>query len=275
MNKISNLINYLKSEGFLGEALYLMKIAETTTHIVSGGETAGGIASRYNVSLDSLLEANPKYKSAVEIKDGVIIRWPLGLGDNLKIPEPYKRLNDVEDFPSDRLKEWLKREEGGNGARKDYCKEGSPAPPRGKPLLCAYNDGAGNLTIGFGRKLSSGDPREIDEDDAVRYLNEDIAEAAASIKRSVDSMESKNLTIPISLKTHQLDALTSIIFNAGSKKYAQTSLHKNFIRKGVVSGADFEAEFLKTLINEGKTKQGLRRRRQKELAMFLRGEYNN
>lgn len=275
MNKISNLISYLKSKGFLGEALYLMKIAEPITHIVSSGETAGGIASKYNVSLDSLLEANPKYKKYVKFKDGAIVVWPLRLGDKLNIPESYKRLNDIEDFPSERLKEWLKREEGGNGARKDYCKEGAPAPPEGKPFLCAYDDGAGNLTIGFGRKLSPGDPRQINESDAIRYLDEDIAAAAASIKRSVDSMESKNLTIPISLKTYQLDALTSIIFNAGSKNYAQTSLHKNFIRRGIISGGDFEAEFLNTLINEGRTKEGLKKRRQKELVMFLRGEYNN
>lgn len=265
MNKISNLIDYLKSKNLLDEANYLIKISqERRIHTIEGGDTLGGIAAEYDVPQAEIERINNLTPNSI-----------LQIGKEIVLPEANVYFNSVQS-PSSALVEWMKYEEGGNGARPRDYRCNLPVPGRGEPYLCSYDDGKGNLTIGWGRNQSRQDHQVIENVEFLeKLLIEDINEAADHLVNSIAGIDETRLTIPAALNQHQFDALTSLIFNSGRKAFKTSSLYKNYISQGKIGSQYSDAiseEFKRYRV--GSDQGGLPERREREIAMFLRGEYN-
>lgn len=110
-------------------------------------------------------------------------------------------------------------------------------------------------TIGFGhtKGVKQGDTCTMI--DAVTWLLEDIAPAAAAVN--------KYITVP--LTQHQFDALCSLVFNCGPGPLLATLGHK--LNAGDYHGA--ADEFLRWDRQSGRFLSGLLARRQAECARFL------
>lgn len=166
---------------------------------------------------------------------------------------------------SDSLLEWMKYEEG----KLDSLGKGT-----GEPHLKSYDDGKGNLTIGYGRNQNYQTIQTTTKEKSIEYLKSDLEKAAESIKSSSNDPNSSFLTIAKKLTQNQFDALTSIVFNAGPAGYSRTDLHKNFISKknALWSGKQFEDAFLSAATSSGFG--GIDTRRIRELDIFKNGSYN-
>lgn len=75
--------------------------------------------------------------------------------------------------------------------------------------LTAYDDGAGNLTIGYGHKIVSDIPNKITREQAEELFRSDLAIAEAAVNRSVR----------VPLTSAQFDALVSLVFNWGGGEF--------------------------------------------------------
>ena len=130
--------------------------------------------------------------------------------------------------------------------------------------LNAYVDTGGVWTIGYGntfnydlnRPVRRGDT--ITEYQAIKYLRIAANQAANDVLDLVD----------IPLNQNELDALTSFVFNIGRKQFiTSTILRKLNERRPKIEVA---AEFDKWIYDNGKIIPGLRNRRAKEKALFLK-----
>jgi len=285
MNKISNLINYLTDNGFKKEAAFLTKLSQdgqNRIHIIRGGDSPSALADKYEVATEDIMKLNglklvqKKDKSGNVVLNSrgepiLVVKPHLVPGKKLIIPPAQISFNSVQ-TPSNKLVEWMKYEEGGNGSRPSKYRCNLPVPGRGEPYLCSYDDGKGNLTIGWGRNQKNQN-HQIIEDVAIleRLLREDIAEAARHLSSSIEGVDETKLTIPVALNQHQFDALTSLIFNSGRGAFKDSDLYREYISKGRL-GPELSSDFLNYRI--GEKQGGLVGRRRRELAMFLRGEYN-
>lgn len=219
-------------------------------HVVKSGDNFSNISKKYGVATSQILNANPDIDPKL-----------LQIGQKIKIPSPAEKLNDKLKI-SNNLVEWMKFEEG---------KVDKLGYATGEPHLKSYDDGAGNLTIGFGRNQKSQRPQTIDKEYAVKLLNNDLDEASNILKSSTKEEIDEAINIPFALTQNQFDALTSIVFNAGRSGYANSKLHKDFISKGIYSGKDFENAFLNAKTKSGFS--GLEDRRKRELKIFKDGIY--
>ena len=262
--RLLKLSEALSSRGLELEAGMASKLAspdENRINIVREGTrdgTLGGIADQYNTLIDKLLEANPQLTT-----DSI-----LGLGDEVIIPPPLMTPNADHPFPSPELADWMRTEEGGSGGHEDMC---GNTPAAGEPFLCSYDDGFGNFTIGYGRNQNYQRKQIITREQVEEFFEEDLDEAASHLRSSIAEQSDRALQVPFSLMTNQLDALTSIIFNAGLTGYRTSTLHRDFISKGINSGADFESAFKSAAV--GSDQGGLDGRRERELSMFKDGQY--
>jgi lysozyme len=122
--------------------------------------------------------------------------------------------------------------------------------------LGAYQDCAGNWTIGYGHAGPSVSPgQSISEAEAETLLQADLAEAVACVNHAVQ--------VPIS--QDQFDAMVDFCFNAGRGNFAQSTL----LRK--VNSRDFGgavAQFALWVHAGGEVVSGLVRRRNAEAALF-------
>jgi len=270
MKSLNALSTFLKSRGMLDELTLLEKISiANRTHTVESGDIIGTIAEEYNVSETKLMSMN-----GLEFTQGTK-DVHLSLGQVLKVPAARVQLNSAKS-PSTMLTEWMKFEEGGNGA-KPYDYDCSLALPNsGEPYLCSYKDGRGNWTIGWGRNQKTQSRQTITKADAEKFLAHDLAEAASGLSSSIKGIDETRISIPIALNQGQFDALTSLIFNAGRKSFKDSSLYNKYIKLGKI-GKDYSdgisAEFMSFRV--GADQGGLVGRRERELGMFLRGEYTN
>lgn len=80
--------------------------------------------------------------------------------------------------------------------------------------LHAYNDGFGNITIGYGHKCIPPYSPDITEEEAISLLETDVAKA--------ENVVAKYIQHP--LKQNEFDALVSLVFNIGEKKFAGGSI---------------------------------------------------
>lgn len=183
---------------------------------------------------------------------------------NLPEKEAFSNLNKDMSY-SVNLLEWMKYEEG----KLDRLGNGT-----GEPHLKSYDDGKGNLTIGYGRNQNYQTVQTTTKEKSIEYLESDLEKASKSIKSSSNDPDSNFLTIAKKLTQNQFDALTSVIFNAGPTGYSRSNLHKNFISKknAVWSGEQFEDAFLNAATSSGFG--GIDDRRARELEMFKNGNYN-
>ena len=221
---------------------------EQGTHKVQDGESLSVIAAQYDgVTARMIADANgfTDLNSVIIMPDDVLI-----------IPDPPRRLN-ANTFPSDQLKEWMRYEEG---------KMNSLGEGLGTHHASPYDDGAGNWTIGYGHKLESY-PGDITwtREQADQQLNIDLMEKSKALRDSTAENMPEPLHIPIRLTQNQFDALTSLMFHAGSRGYATSTLHP-FIKRGDIASREFRDAFLNFRLRDGFS--GIERRRERELAIF-------
>jgi len=165
------------------------------------------------------------------------------------------------------------RPEGGD-TRRARGSDTVTGPPRVSPdglrriraaealIQHAYDDGVGNLTIGYGHLVRPGESfvRDITEQRASALLAEDVARV---VNPALD-----RVTVPLS--QHQVDALGSFIFNVGPGNFTRSVLpHLN---AGHFDRAmDHMAKFThgtNQRTGEQITLRGLQRRRRAEIALF-------
>ena len=122
--------------------------------------------------------------------------------------------------------------------------------------LGAYQDCAGNWTIGYGHtgpSVSRG--QVISEAEAERLLQADLAEAVACVNHAVQALISQN----------QFDAMVDFCFNAGRGNFVQSTLLRK-VNSGDLQGA--VAQFAQWVHAGGVVVAGLLRRRNAEAALF-------
>jgi lysozyme len=125
---------------------------------------------------------------------------------------------------------------------------------RAYPYRCA----AGYDTIGFGHVLRAGEtfPHGITHAEAEQLLRGDVAIAFAAVQR----------LLPVPLTQGQCDALVSFTFNLGAGALQRSTLRQVLLRGEVGCAAD---EFRRWVYGGGQKLQGLVRRREAEIIMFL------
>jgi lysozyme len=123
--------------------------------------------------------------------------------------------------------------------------------------LGAYQDCAGNWTIGYGHTGPSVLPgQSISEPEAEKLLQADLAEAVACVNHAVKAVISQS----------EFDAMVDFCFNAGRGNFVQSTL----LRK--VNSGDFKgaaAQFALWVHAGGEVVAGLLRRRNAEAALFV------
>lgn len=124
--------------------------------------------------------------------------------------------------------------------------------------LTAYDDGAGNLTIGYGHLIRSDMPNQITREEAERLFLADLATAEAAVNRLVQ----------VPLTSAQFDALTSLVFNWGSGNFAQSELLR---RLNAYDYTGAQARLREHPVSAGgQVMAGLQRRRRAEADWFGR-----
>lgn len=125
--------------------------------------------------------------------------------------------------------------------------------------LRPYRDVRGLWTIGVGHLMdqSDVDPNQVmTEEQAMILFDIDVHDHWTWLDRLVH----------VELNTHQVDALTSFIFNIGHEAFAGSTMHR-LIQAGQLLAAS--AEFGKWNHADGKVIEGLTRRRMAEKALYL------
>jgi len=125
--------------------------------------------------------------------------------------------------------------------------------------LEAYSDGK-CWAVGFGTTLIDGEKvvegMSVTQEEAERYLEQDIATAEAAVARYVK----------VNLTDNQFSALVSFTYNLGSGSLKESTLLKK-LNKGDYAGA--ADEFGRWVYASGKVLGGLVNRRKKEMELFL------
>ncbi|NFO38867.1 cell wall-binding protein [Clostridium botulinum] len=131
-----------------------------------------------------------------------------------------------------------------------------------------YYDCVGVLTQGYGL---TGDeiknlPEQISEPEAAALLKKIVNNKyARAIKNDLDSKK-------INLNQNEFDALVSFAYNCGTVGLLGSTLYKNIVA-GIRDTDTITSNFVAWSNGGGKRIEGLYRRRTKEAAMFLDGDY--
>jgi len=232
IRKLYKLKEYLNNAGLNIQAEKLgsiIKIAQQTHKIAPGD------------SLYKLSEGDLAYQKLIEKANPNISPDKLRVGQEIILPPKPTKAN-ARMIPSTKLELHIKKYEG--------------KPNTGKPYLVPYDDGFGNVTVGWGHNYGKGIASRylnVTEEKAAQLLRDDIKIASDFVVRNVDTKMTQG----------QFDALTSLVFNAGGSQVYQTELFKA-IDSGNINKAI--KLFPTTLI--GKNQAGLVKRRADESAMF-------
>jgi GH24 family phage-related lysozyme (muramidase) len=161
--------------------------------------------------------------------------------------------------PADRPKRKRKRKLSKAGARLIAGFEGFRAE--------LYNDAAGHCTIGYGHLVHHGrcdgsEPAEfrkgITREQALDLLLEDAAQAADAVNRNVQ----------VALSQDQFDALVSFVFNVGAGAFGESTLLR-MLNEGRYDAVPKQLD--RWVKADGRTLEGLVRRRKAEGALFREG----
>ena len=289
--KIQALAEYLDRFGFKSEADYarsLIKISgdpdvercgkDFTPYTIRQGDTISGISALTGTPQSWIMRCNTK--------DGKPPRmWP---GDIINVPKPPERKN-INIAPSSKLYQFIAEEEGQQSDMKKRCSanmeiwDGEEAAGScGTPYFCTYSDGEHN-TIGWGHRqgvlddgMSKDENYQISFEKCVELLNADLEEATRRLRSSTSVDTDESLHMPIQLNSHEADALISVIFNAGYTGYKSSSLHKDFISKNKIydENGRVVAGFKEAFLGVASDRHGgIGPRRQRELNIFLNGDY--
>lgn len=123
----------------------------------------------------------------------------------------------------------------------------------------AYNDGYGNMTIGYGHLILPGEKfGTISQAEALEILRRDVAWAESVV----------NQLVRVPLTQSQFDALVSLVFNWGAGNFRNSS-HLALLNSGDYSGT---AQRIREhpITSGGVKSQGLVNRRNAEADLFLR-----
>jgi GH24 family phage-related lysozyme (muramidase) len=133
--------------------------------------------------------------------------------------------------------------------------------------LEAYKLGDGKITVGYGHaqpvkksKIKVGE--RITQEQADKFLKEDLKEAADGVRRIFTEWEEKGNVVTITQS--MFDALVSLAFNSGISNLRQSDVIKNLKKKDYKLAGDSIKEY-----KVRKKFPGLQARRQKESQMFL------
>lgn len=127
--------------------------------------------------------------------------------------------------------------------------------------LRAYRDAVGIWTIGYGTTRNVRPGMTISEEQALTFLQEDLARFEKSINESVK--------VPIN--DNQFSALASFTYNVGSGAFRSSTLLRKLNRGDVRRAAD---ELLRWDKAGGRSLAGLTRRRKAERALFLGEDFH-
>jgi lysozyme len=127
-----------------------------------------------------------------------------------------------------------------------------------------YNDGYGNMTIGYGHVIKPGESfTEISHDQALQILAQDVSWAVNAV----------NSYVQVPLTQNQFDALVSLVFNWGAGNFANSILLQKLNAGDYQGAAQRLGEHPVT--SGGVFSQGLANRRASEKALFLSGTNQN
>ncbi len=131
-----------------------------------------------------------------------------------------------------------------------------------------YYDCVGVLTQGYGLtgKEIEDLPATITEEKATELLKDWINRKYAPVVKK--DLDSKN----VHLKQHEFDALVSFAYNCGTSGLLGSTLYRNIVA-GIRDKNTITSNFQAWSNGGGKRIEGLYRRRTKEAAMFLNGNY--
>lgn len=121
--------------------------------------------------------------------------------------------------------------------------------------LTAYQDSVGVWTIGYGHTKGVKRGMKISQGVADLYLKQDLAKAAAAVKKYTNKVTQG-----------QLDALTSFVFNLGVTAFRKSTLLKKHNRGDYAGAHD---EFGRWVHAGGKVLKGLVTRRAAEAALYI------
>ena len=121
--------------------------------------------------------------------------------------------------------------------------------------LTAYTCPAGVWTIGYGHTKGVRQGMKIDQAQADRLLDIDIANVARSIRQLVK----------VNINDNQAQALVSFIFNVGARAFSNSTLLRKLNNKDYAGAS---SEFDKWVYAKGKKLPGLVRRRKAEKELF-------
>lgn len=132
-------------------------------------------------------------------------------------------------------------------------------------VLSSYDDGTGTLTIGAGHTAAAGPPNprpgmKISLTESINIYRNDLSKVEREVMSAIRATLSQN----------QFDALVSWHFNTG--KIASATLTER-LNAGDIEGA--AAEFARWNKSDGKILDGLVARRERETALFQKGEYGD
>jgi GH24 family phage-related lysozyme (muramidase) len=123
---------------------------------------------------------------------------------------------------------------------------------RSYPYTCP----GGSLTIGYGNSIKPGEYTSITKEQAEVLLRKTVSSFESAVKKMV--------TVPLS--QNQYDALVSLAYNIGAGALRKSTLIKKLNTGDYKGAAD---EFLRFVKANGKTLEGLVKRRERERNLFL------
>lgn len=129
-----------------------------------------------------------------------------------------------------------------------------------------YDDGTGVMTIGYGTtKKEYVNLGSCTKEQAIAWLKEEIEAMAKQIKKDLDNKK-------VYLKQNEFDSLCSFAYNCGVAALFGSTLYKNII-VGIKDSATIISNFQAWSNAGGRRIEGLYKRRTKESAIFLKGDY--
>jgi lysozyme len=123
-----------------------------------------------------------------------------------------------------------------------------------------YRDSTGKWTIGHGIRYYA-DGRKVRADDPAITKNESMKHVKLIIDRDKQFVES---VVKVPLQEHQLEALTSLVYNIGQSAFYKSELLKK-LNQGDLKGAAIEFEDFIYAGARRLTHLELRRKQEKEL----------
>lgn len=128
--------------------------------------------------------------------------------------------------------------------------------PKGGPALVAYQDSAGIWTIGYGHTYQVYENQIATRNDALRWLDGDLATSEDSVCTHVS----------VPLTDNQYAALVSLCFNIGRYAFEASTLLKYV---NLMDFADVPTQLLRWNHIRGMVSAGLTNRRQAEADLWL------